>query len=223
MKEKRLSHQEIARFCRGLSLLLHAGIPLGEGISLLAEEEEKGAYRLCLEEMAGKMDAGSPLAEAMEEIGGFPAYVTGMTRMGERSGRLEEALNALAVYYEEKEQMDRQLRNALTYPAIVMLLMLVVIGVLLIRVLPVFDEVYASLGGRLTGMAGGLLSLGYLLKKILPSSVFCWRRQRFLCWSLPSAKTYGRKCWRAGIENGATKAPLKNRMMPVLPKLWPWG
>jgi len=180
MKEKRLSHQEIARFCRGLSLLLHAGIPLGEGISLLAEEEEKGAYRLCLEEMAGKMDAGSPLAEAMEEIGGFPAYVTGMTRMGERSGRLEEALNALAVYYEEKEQMDRQLRNALTYPAIVMLLMLVVIGVLLIRVLPVFDEVYASLGGRLTGMAGGLLSLGYLLKKILP----------FLCVLLAAAAVF---------------------------------
>lgn len=165
MKEKRLSNSEIASFCRGLSLLLHAGIPMGDGIYLLAEDEE-GGYRQKLEEMGKAMDGGLPLAEAMGDA--FPAYVTGMANVGERSGRLEEALQALAVYYEEREQMDRQLRNALTYPAIVLLLMLVVIGVLLIRVLPVFDEVYASLGGHLTGLAGGLLSLGQVLQNILP-------------------------------------------------------
>ena len=165
MKCNVLSNQEIARFCRGLSLLLHAGIPMGDGIYLLAEEEE-GIYRQKLEEMGKAMDGGSSLAEAMGKD--FPAYVTGMAHVGERSGRLEEALQALAVYYEERERMDRQLRNALTYPAIVLLLMLVVIGVLLIRVLPVFDEVYASLGGHLTGLAGGLLSLGNFLQGMLP-------------------------------------------------------
>ena len=177
MKEKRLSNQEIARFCRGLSLLLHAGIPMGDGLFLLAEEEE-GEYRACLEEMGRAMDGGMPLAEVMGEK--FPAYVTGMTNVGERSGRLEEALQALAAYYEERERMDRQLRNALTYPAIVMLLMLVVIGVLLIRVLPVFDEVYTSLGGHLTGLAGGLLSLGQILKGMLP----------FLCILLAAAVVF---------------------------------
>ncbi|MBR2382683.1 MAG: type II secretion system F family protein, partial [Anaerotignum sp.] len=103
MKEKRLSNQEIARFCRGLSLLLHAGIPMGDGLFLLAEEEE-GEYRACLEEMGRAMDGGMPLAEVMGEK--FPAYVTGMTNVGERSGRLEEALQALAAYYEERERMD---------------------------------------------------------------------------------------------------------------------
>ncbi len=167
MREKLLSNQDIPRFCRGLSLLLHAGIPLRDGIFLLAEEEE-GDYRLKLEEIGKAMDDGLPLTEAMGSVGGFPVYVIGMAKVGERSGRLEEALQALAVYYDERERMDRQLRNALTYPAIVLLLMLVVIGVLLIRILPVFDDVYSSLGGRLTGVAGGLLSLGQVLNSILP-------------------------------------------------------
>lgn len=179
MKEKRLSYQEIARFCRGLSLLLHAGIPLGDGIFLLAEEEE-GAYRVKLEEMGKAMDGGLPLAAAMEASGGFPVYVTGMVKVGETSGRLEDALLALADYYDERERMDRQLRNALTYPAIVLLLMLVVIGVLLIRVLPVFDDVYASLGGSLTGLAGGLLSFGKVLQGMLP----------FLCVLLAAAVVF---------------------------------
>ena len=166
MKERYFSNQEISHFCRGLSLLLRAGISIGDGIFLLAEEEKPGSYRERLEEIGSGMDRGLPLTEAMGK--GFPAYVTGMIQVGEGSGRLEEALLAVADYYEQRERMDRQLRNALTYPAIVLLLMLAVIGVLLVRVLPVFDEVYASLGGRLTGVAGGLLALGQMMKGALP-------------------------------------------------------
>lgn len=167
MKENRLSNQKLTRFCRGLSLLLQAGIPLGEGLFLLAEGEE-GSYRLHLEKMGKAVEAGKPLAEAMEEIDRFPTHVTGMVRVGQQTGFQEETLHALAKYYEERERIDRQLRNSLTYPIIVMLVMLVVIGVLLIRVLPVFDKVYASLGGQLTGVAGKLLHIGQILKDILP-------------------------------------------------------
>lgn len=167
MKDKNLSHLEIADLCRGLSLLLHAGISLGDGLFLLAEEE-MGALRELLTRMGQQMDSGMFLSAAMAETGAFPAYVTGMVQVGERTGRTEEALNALAKYYEERERMDRQIRNALTYPSILLLLMLVVIGVLLIRVLPIFDEVYASLGSQLTGVAGGLLRLGQLLESAMP-------------------------------------------------------
>ena len=84
------------------------------------------------------------------------------------TGRQEEVLQALAVYYDEQERMLRQIKSALTYPSLLMVMMLMVIGVLLVKVLPVFDDVYASLGGSLTGMAGGLLCLGQGLKACLP-------------------------------------------------------
>lgn len=92
----------------------------------------------------------------------------GLLEVGEQVGRTEETLLALTRYYEDRERMNRQLRNALTYPAILLLMMLVVIVVLLSRVLPVFDDVYASLGGSLTGFAGGLLALGNILNTIMP-------------------------------------------------------
>lgn len=98
----------------------------------------------------------------------FPAYVTGLVTVGERSGRTEEALNALSVYYEQRDQLDRQVRSALLYPSVLLVLMLVVIVVLLAKVLPVFDQVYASLGGELTGVAGGLLTLGRALDAAMP-------------------------------------------------------
>ena len=98
----------------------------------------------------------------------FPAYVCGLIEVGEHAGRTEEALSALSRYYERQTRLDRRIRSALLYPAVMLVLMLVVIGVLLVKVLPIFDEVYASLGGRLTGVAGGLLALARGLDAAMP-------------------------------------------------------
>jgi type IV pilus assembly protein PilC len=104
----------------------------------------------------------------MEQTERFPTYAVGLTSVGERTGRLEDALDALSRYYEARESQEQRLRSALTYPAILLLIMLVVIVVLLSQVLPVFNDVYASLGGQLTGVAGGLLVLGRWLDGVMP-------------------------------------------------------
>ena len=98
----------------------------------------------------------------------FPVYVCGLVEVGERAGRAEEALGALSRYYESRARLDRRIRSALLYPAVMLLLMLVVIAVLLVKVLPIFDDVYASLGRRLTGVAGSLLTLGRWLDGAMP-------------------------------------------------------
>ncbi|MCI9263714.1 MAG: type II secretion system F family protein [Oscillospiraceae bacterium] len=165
--KKGMRNEEVSGLCLELSLLLHAGVTLGDALTLLAEESQ-GERRGLLEAMAREVDGGNGLAAAMETAGGFPAYVRGLVAVGERSGRTEEALAALSRYYEERFRMSRRIRGALLYPAVMLGLMLVVIGVLLVKVLPIFDDVYASLGGRLTGLAGGLLSLGRWLDGIMP-------------------------------------------------------
>ena len=168
MKQILLTNMAIADLCQQLALLLRAGVRLDDGLILLSEEEKEPAYRNLLEKIAGQVAEGSLLCAAFAEAGCFPPHVTGLLEVGERVGRTEETLLALSRYYEEQERMNHQLRNALTYPAILLLMMLVVIVVLLSRVLPVFDEVYASLGGSLTGLAGGLLALGNGLNTIMP-------------------------------------------------------
>jgi len=167
MKTMTLSNREISQVCQELAVLLHAGVMLGDGLSLLAQEEG-GSMGELLASVGREVDCGMPLSEALEKSGAFPVYVTGLLRVGECAGRTEQALRALSRYYEQREATDRQVRAALTYPSILLLLMLVVIVVLLSQVLPVFDEVYASLGGKLTGVAGGLLLLGRWLDAAMP-------------------------------------------------------
>lgn len=165
--KKKLSQETVAGLCMELSLLLHAGIMVSDGLTLLAEGS-RGFEAQCLTDMAARMDDGASLSAAMADSGVFPAYAVGLVMVGERSGRTEEALTALSGYYERKCRLERQIKSALLYPAVLLGMMLVVIGVLLVKVLPIFDEVYAALGTRLTGVAGGLLALGRWLDRALP-------------------------------------------------------
>lgn len=159
-----LTDRNIACICRSLALLLGSGIGPAEGCFLLAREEKDPL----LARMGETLDGGSPLSGAMEESGAFPAWVCAMVRVGEAAGRLEEALQALAEHYDYRHRTALQLRQALTWPCVVLLLMLLVLGVLLVKVLPVFQQVYASLGSGLTGAGGWLLRLGQGLQKALP-------------------------------------------------------
>ncbi len=168
MKQEKLTHEQISSLCMELALLLHAGVGVGDGLTLLAEETEAAGDKALLEGLARQVDDGCPLAQALQESGRFPDYVCGLIEVGERAGHLEEALDSLSTYYNGRAQLDRRIRSALLYPAVMLLLMLVVIVVLLSEVLPVFNDVYSSLGGRLTGVAGGLLALGRVLDSAMP-------------------------------------------------------
>ncbi len=160
-------YEQTSRVCRGLALLLHAGINLADGLYLLAQEEDKNVAP-GLEALGRAMDMGDSLPMAAQDSGLFPEEAVGMLYTGDQSGRMEEALNYLADYYETRVRTIRQIKSALAYPSLVLVLMLGVIGVLLVKVLPVFDSVYASLGSRLTGIAGGLLGMGEVIAGSLP-------------------------------------------------------
>ena len=154
--------------CLGLALFLRAGVDAGSGLSLLAEEQPEGEKKALLREMAGQMDEGKTLSAVFSDSGLFPEHMCGLIAVGERTGRLEEALRALARYCEHCAQLEKHLRSALMYPAVLLMSMAAVIVVLLTKVLPVFEGVYASLGGHLTGIAGGLLALGQVLEGAMP-------------------------------------------------------
>ena len=165
MDRTKLTSSQLCALCAELAMLLHAGLSPADGLQLISEESPEEKW---LAKMADTADDGWPLSKAMEEAGVFPAYVSALTACGERTGRTEEALQSLADWYEGRDRLERYIRSALLYPAVLLILMLAVITVLLTRVLPVFDEVYASVGGQMTGLAGGLLALGRGLDSVMP-------------------------------------------------------
>ena len=162
-----LTDTQTAALCRTLAVLLHAGIPVTEGLYLICQEET-GSIKTVAEALLAQMDQGIPLWEAMQTQKFFPAPVPSMIRVGEETGRLEEALTGLADWNDQRVRTRQLIRSALMYPTAILVMMLMVILVLLVQVLPVFDRVYASLGTHLGGLAGWMLHLGQLLKASLP-------------------------------------------------------
>ena len=167
-KQDKLTDQQTALFCRGLALQLHAGISLADGVHLLAEDETGGTAAI-YRKIGAALDQGVQLADALEESGSFPEYVRGMVKIGQQTGKLEQTLQSLYGFYDRSSKNKRLIKNAVTYPVMVFVLMLVVVAVLLVKVLPVFDGVYESLGSSLTGVAAGLLRMGQLLDAAMPA------------------------------------------------------
>ena len=168
MDRRKLTNEEISNVCRETSLLISSGVMTADALSMLAEDETEPAVKEMLKQAADSMDDGCTLHAALQETKQLPDYVCSLLDVGEQSGRLVETLNALSDYYEGRVRMETRLRSALTYPAVLMLIMLIVIVVLLTKVLPVFNQVYSELGSSLTGVAGGLLKMGNVLNGIMP-------------------------------------------------------
>ena len=168
MRRLMLSSLDTATVLGQLYYLVHAGIRTSDALSLLAEDEKDAGLRQLLSGMAQEADTGLELSEVMRNAGCFPAYVPEMVAVGERTGRTEETLQALSEEATARASLDRRLRSALVYPALLLIIMLAVIAVLLIYVLPIFNDVYAQLGGSLTGFAGGLMAFGKVLGRISP-------------------------------------------------------
>lgn len=162
-----LPNKDISHLCLELSMLFRAGILPGDGLSLLAEESE-GEFKKLFSDMSKKIYSGASLAEVFDRAGCFPDYVCRLIEVGEQTGKTEEVLSSLSQYYDNRDRLNRRIRQALLYPALLLILMLIVIGILLVKVLPIFNDVYSSLGGQITGIAGGLLTVGKWLDKIMP-------------------------------------------------------
>ena len=160
MSQKVFSSSYISELCMELYLIVRAGIPFQEGIALLMEDETEKDAKAFLENLYLQMDAGVPLAEAFRQNKAFPHYAAEMIAIGQRTGHLEKVFYALANYYERVAQIKQSIYNIIWYPMILLTMMLFVVVVLLVKVMPIFADVFAQLGAELSPAAQMLLQLG---------------------------------------------------------------
>ncbi len=160
MAVRQFKASEISAFCLELQLMLKAGIAAGEALHLLADDEHRPALSAFLAALSQRVDAGEALHTALEAVGGLPDYAVHMIEAGEATGRLESALSGLSHYYDERDRLQRSIRSAVSYPLVLLCMVLFVIIVLIAKVLPVFNDVFISLGATLTGFAAFAMGLG---------------------------------------------------------------
>ena len=158
-----LPSSELSWMCGQAALVLRAGIPLPEGLSMVAASTSDKRAAKTLVRLSGKVAEQVPLSAAMADVGGFPSYATDMVKVGEYTGNLDKVLENLSDYYERDDRLRRRLRAALTYPAVLLAMMAAIILMLIVQVLPVFRTILASLGGQLPAFTAFLLDMGDFL------------------------------------------------------------
>lgn len=162
--KQNLSAEEVAGFCEQLAVVLKAGIYLAEGLEMMTQDNERPEERAALIELREQLEQTGNLAPALEAVGVFPAYMVHMVQLGEETGRLEEVLASLAAHYAREQEIRDSLRTAVAYPAMMLGMVVVIVAVLLTRVMPIFQQVFAQLGAELTGFSRVLMEVGQHLR-----------------------------------------------------------
>lgn len=160
ISKKPLKNKELATFCEQMAMMLKAGISTLEGISILKESMEDSEGRAILEEVYEELELSGDLHGSFVKTGVFPTYFLNLAGIGERSGRLDEVFSSLAVYYDRQDALSQNIKSAVTYPCVMIGMMLAVILVLVIRVMPIFSRVYEQLGTEMSGISRSIMNMG---------------------------------------------------------------
>jgi type IV pilus assembly protein PilC len=159
---KKLTNEYLSIFCTEMAIIYQSGFPLADGVMMLLDDADKSG-RLVLSKVLEGLQDGLPLSGALEKTGFFPAYLIGMVEVGEAAGRPAETLVALAAYYDRMDRMAVSAKNAVFFPLILLAMMVAVVLILIIQVLPIFDDVFGRLGARLSPLAAALMDIGQWL------------------------------------------------------------
>lgn len=162
---KFLTASELSAFCSQIAMILRAGVPVQEGIAIMSEDDSNTGGEGILKSVREACERGETFYAALAAAGVFPKYMLDMVNIGEQSGRLDEVMASLADYYDRNEAISRSIKSAVTYPILMIIMMLIVIGILVIKVLPIFSDVFAQLGAQMSGISLGILQFGTLLNR----------------------------------------------------------
>ena len=159
MTKRKLSDQRREAIYAELSALLGAGVDFSNAFAMMIDAEENGAAKTLLQELYARVAEGSTLQHAMRQCGLFPPIDCGVVDIGEQTGRLNEALEFLTEYYRKTAERRRMISDALTYPIVVMCTAAAVTAFMLAVVVPMFEQVYARMGGELPAMTKGIIGI----------------------------------------------------------------
>lgn len=129
---------ELNRFTKQLSILINAGVPIIECLEILAKQERNPSLKKSIKEIVDSVGGGKSLFEAMDAENGFDKLYCSLVKAGEAAGILDTILNKLTEFMEKQEAIKKQIKKALTYPIIVLVIGIGVTWGLMVFVVPQF-------------------------------------------------------------------------------------
>ena len=141
---------EVVVFARQFATMIDAGLPLIQSLDILYSQQENKTFKKTLKEIKDSVEQGSTLADALGKYPNiFDDLFVNMVAAGEVGGILDTILDRLSGYMEKAMKLKKQVKGAMTYPIIVLVIAALVVGVILVFVIPVFQKMFADFGGAL--------------------------------------------------------------------------
>ena len=149
-RKKRIQPKDIAIFTRQLATMLGAGVPLVQSFEIIGRGHENPSMQELILTIKGDIEGGNTLASS---LGKHPLYFDDLScnlvEAGEHAGILETLLDKIATYKEKTEALKSKIKKAMFYPVAVIVVAFIVTAILLIFVVPTFQELFASFGAEL--------------------------------------------------------------------------
>ncbi|MFO8049572.1 MAG: type II secretion system F family protein [Desulfosudaceae bacterium] len=148
--QPKVSQQDIIVFARQFSTMIDAGLPIVQCLDILQAQEENATFKKILRSIKDDVEGGLTLADALKKHPKqFDSLFVHMVAAGEAGGILDAILHRLSSYLEKAAKLKSQIKGAMMYPIITIIIAIVVVLVILVFVIPVFESMFADFGQEL--------------------------------------------------------------------------
>jgi len=163
---KKIKPLDIAFFTRQMSTMMKAGVPLLQSFDIIIDGAENPNMRKLIEELRDDVAAGNSFAAALKKRPRyFDDLYCNLVSAGEQAGALETLLSRVATYKEKTEALKAKIKKAMTYPIAVLVVAVIVTGILLIKVVPQFQQVFSGFGAELPVFTRMVIGLSEVVQK----------------------------------------------------------
>ena len=150
--QPKVKEKDVVIFSRQFSTMIDAGLPLIQCLDILGSQEQNKTFAKIIMSLKANIEGGSTLTDALKKYPNiFDDLFVNLVSAGEAGGILDVILARLSAYMEKAMKLKSKVKGAMTYPASVLVISVGVITLLLIKVIPVFEEMFTSMGGALPG------------------------------------------------------------------------
>src|SRR5262245_52939726 len=170
----RIKTRDLVVFTRQFATMIDAGLPLVQCLGILADQAPNATFKLILREIKADVEQGSTFADALRKHPTpFDSLYVNLVQAGEIGGILDTILNRLAVYLEKADALARKVKGAMVYPTTVLVVAVGVVVLMLVKVIPVFEKMFADFGGVLPAPTQMVVNMSHFMQQWIGVFLVC--------------------------------------------------
>ncbi|RMF17055.1 MAG: type II secretion system F family protein, partial [Candidatus Dadabacteria bacterium] len=157
--------QDLVLFTRTFVTMLEAGLPIVQALDILRDQQTNKLFKNALQSIKDSVEQGATLADSMRrQPKVFDDLYCNLVEAGEAGGVLDTVLNRLTVFLEKQAKIVKEVKGAMTYPIISLIIAFVCVATMLVKVIPTFEKMFHDMGRELPGLTVAVINLSHWMQ-----------------------------------------------------------